>query len=115
MDGAGLKSNQKATEYSHNVHATVKPMSLAFSGDFYYSIQHSWLGKTVENFLPIGPCVVPSISVRAIKQSGGFLLSANLVSPYSVTKVCGIFIMGILPTSSDKQSGAMVIAYIILL
>lgn len=58
-----LRSNQRAVNYCHNIHATVPPLGRSCQANCYCSSQCSQLGKTGDFFSPSAACTDASVDV----------------------------------------------------
>lgn len=64
--------------------------------------------------LPLAACIAPSGILRAGQQGGKFQSSSSLNFPCPMSKACGAFINGVLPSSSGQQIAAWTVTCVTL-
>ena len=58
-------SNQKVVGFSHDIHATIAPVSMSYQASHRRSSQCLQLGKTDDHFTCLLACPVPSSTANA--------------------------------------------------
>lgn len=68
VPGASLRSNPKVIDYSHNINATIVPAGIAYQASYSCSSQILQLCEIDHYFSPLIVCIVPSCTVKAMKE-----------------------------------------------
>lgn len=86
-----ILANQKMVVYTYNVGATIAQIGMSCKAYHYCSSQGShWVRLMIRFFFfPLVACIELSSTMKIILQRWSLCISTSLVSPCSITQVCG--------------------------